>query len=307
MREMEIVPHPQIEGIHVFFNTVDYRTPHMHHEFELVWVVEETLRIRSDASDRTLGPGEWAVLCPDQVHELFCADKSCTFLCVQVSPHVLESFFPACARTRWDDPFPGGCLPDDVFAELKERVRTLARAYLERRPYYELCCAGQVCLVWHALLSQMSTHTVSAEEASQEAKRSARAQRLLRFVEENYKRRIRLSDFARAEGCSVNHMSFFVHRTLNQSFQQYVASVRFRCACRLMDEGWTRMTDVCVESGFSDYRYFTKAFRERLGVTPEEYCRRVNRPVRDGAVSPGPNSAERFYSREESLRLLEKL
>ena len=57
MREMEIVPHPQIEGIHVFFNTVDYRTPHMHHEFELVWVVEETLRIRSDASARTLGPG----------------------------------------------------------------------------------------------------------------------------------------------------------------------------------------------------------------------------------------------------------
>ena len=51
MREMEIVPHPQIEGIHVFFNTVDYRTPHMHHEFELVWVVEETLRCLPPAPD----------------------------------------------------------------------------------------------------------------------------------------------------------------------------------------------------------------------------------------------------------------
>ncbi len=271
-------------------------------------VEEETLRIRSDASARTLGPGEWAVLCPDQVHELFCADKSCTFLCVQVSPHVLERFFPACARTRWDYPFPGGCLPDDVFAELKERVRTLARAYLERRPYYELCCAGQVCLVWHALLSQMPTHTVSAEEASQEAKRSARAQRLLRFVEENYKRRIRLSVFARAEGCSVNHMSFFVHRTLNQSFQQYVNAVRFHCACKLMDAGRTRMTDVCIESGFSDYRYFAKAFRDRLGVTPEEYCRRAQPLVQDQTqLHHSIHSLERFYTREKSLELLKLL
>ena len=38
MEELEIVPQHQIDGMRVFVNTVEYRSPHFHPEWELLWV-----------------------------------------------------------------------------------------------------------------------------------------------------------------------------------------------------------------------------------------------------------------------------
>ena len=93
--------------------------------------------------------------------------------------------------------------------------------------------------------------------------------------------KIRLSDFARAERRSMSYLSHFVKEALGQSFQEYVNTVRFHCACKLIAAGQRRMLDVCVASGFSDYRYFSAAFQKRLGMTPEEYSRQPQSPVLD--------------------------
>lgn len=36
MNELEIIQHQQTEGLSLFLNTVDYRTPHLHSEWELI-------------------------------------------------------------------------------------------------------------------------------------------------------------------------------------------------------------------------------------------------------------------------------
>lgn len=66
------------------------------------------------------------------------------------------------------------------------------------------------------------------------------------------------------------------------------------------------MLDVCMEAGFSDYRYFTRAFRQHLGMTPEEYSRQSGRHQVDrGQLHHSIHSLERFYGAEDSLRILE--
>ena len=50
------------------------------------------------------------------------------------------------------------------------------------------------------------------------------------------------------------------------------------------------------------------AFRRRLGLTPEEYCRRAQPALQpETPVRPSADSTERFYSRRESLELLKQL
>ena len=45
MREVEIVEHLQIDGLRLFFDTVQYRTPHVHRELELVWLADGALEV----------------------------------------------------------------------------------------------------------------------------------------------------------------------------------------------------------------------------------------------------------------------
>jgi AraC-like DNA-binding protein len=118
-------------------------------------------------------------------------------------------------------------------------------------------------MMFHLLLSRMPNHELTAEQSASMDKRNARLKRLISFVDENFMDKIRLSDFAESEGCSMSYLSHFIKDTMNQTFQEYVTSVRVGCACKLIAAGGKRMLDVCMESGFSDYRYFSKAFRKQ--------------------------------------------
>ena len=181
------------------------------------------------------------------------------------------------------------------------------RAYLRRENQYALSCVGSCCLLFYRLLSRMPNHILTAEEAANMDRRNTRLKRLIRFVDENYMHKLRLSDFAAAEGCSMSYLSHFVKDTMNQTFQEYVLSVRLNCACHLMAAGGKRMLEICMESGFSDYRYFSRAFQKHFAMTPEAY----SRSRREEESLPGAHrsihSVERFYTREDSLRLLSQL
>ena len=162
-------------------------------------------------------------------------------------------------------------------------------------------------LLMYRLLAAAPHVLLTAEENAERERRNARLLRLIRFVDQNYMHKIRLSDFARAERRSMSYLSHFVKEALGQSFQEYVNTVRFHCACKLIAAGQRRMLDVCVASGFSDYRYFSAAFQKRLGMTPEEYSRQPQSPVLDEMqVHHSLHSLERFYSREKSLELLDR-
>jgi AraC-like DNA-binding protein len=66
------------------------------------------------------------------------------------------------------------------------------------------------------------------------------------------------------------------------------------------------MLDVCVDCGFSDYRYFTRAFRQYLGMTPEEYARRGQSANSSANIAHAPYPGEHIFTSEESLNYLMK-
>lgn len=307
MNEFEVIRYPQISGLTLFFDTVDYRTPHVHPEWELILILEHTLSVTCGQKRYLAQPGELMLFSPDLPHEFHRAGESCTFLCLQVSPRYLGQAFPAMDRLTVDDPVLCPWFSPEEYRTLKHSLWELMGAYLRREPCYELQCLGLSSLLLHLIFTHVPRRVLTAGEVSSRDKNNARLKRLIRFVDEGYMHKLRLSDFAAAEGCSVSHLSHFVKDTLNQSFQDYVTTVRFNCACKLIASGRRRMLDVCEESGFSDYRYFSRTFRKQTGLTPEEYSRQASHPRReDWEIRHSLYSLERFYDREQSLSLWER-
>lgn len=303
MNELEIIEYRQIEGLSAFINTVDYRTPHMHPEWELIWVLDCPLAVTCGQTSFVVQPNQIVLFSPNEPHEFHKVNQSSTFVCLQISSDVLPIGRQLVVKER----LPHEYLSDHAFGKLKEKIAAVMMAYLNRGENYALYCLGESCLIMYQLLSDLPTHVLSAEESASIDRRNARLKRLIRFVDENYMHKIRLSDFAEAEGCSMSHLSHFIKSAMNQTFQEYVNSVRFNRACELMATGERRMLDVCMESGFSDYRYFSRAFRQQYGMTPEEYSRYARKlQLESAVVHRSIHSMERFYAREDSLKILRK-
>lgn len=302
MNEMEIIEHGRIPGLTVFFNTVDYRTPHFHPECELIWILRNSLTVGFEGKTVQAEAGELLLFLPNHPHEFRKVTEGCTFLCLQVSPELLGLE----ADTVLEDVRLNGFLNDEEQRLVHSRLSGIMGAYLGGEPYARLQCLGQACLLFHFLLTHLPVRRLSPEERLTLHTRTERMSSLIRFVDENYMHKLRLSDFAEAEGFSVSYLSHFIRRTLNQSFQEYVNTVRVNCACKLMQDPGRKLTEISGESGFSDYRYFSAAFRKRFGMTPEQYRLSLKKPD-SVAVHHSIHSLERFYNEEQSKALLAAL
>lgn len=302
MSELEIIQHRQIEGLSMFINTVDYRTAHVHSEWELIWILDQPLSVNCDAQSFLVEPGQMIFFSPNEPHEFHKVTSGCTFLCLQISPKIL----PVMSQVILRDHLPHRWLEADEYTALQKNLAKLMEQYLLHSAHYSLYCVGQSQLILHQLLEKMPVRELTTEESVAIDKRNARLKRLIAFVDENYMQKIRLTDFAQAEGCSLSYLSRFIKDTLNQNFQAYVTSVRFNCACKLIAAGDMRMLDVCMESGFSDYRYFSREFQKNYGMTPEQYSQFAQKQqLEKAAVRHSLHSVERFYTREESLKILQ--
>ncbi len=304
MTEFEIVQHQQMNSISLFFNTVDYRTAHIHSEWELIWVLDQPLTVICGQQELLVSPGELVLFSPREPHEFRRKNKSCTFLCLQISPKILAD----ADQLSVDSVCLSSYLRSEDIQKLKVLLADFSMAYFMRKPNYKLLCNGNANLIMYQLLSALPCRRLSLEETESIDRRNARLMRLFRFVDENYMHKICLSDFAKLEGCSVSYLSHFVKDAIHQTFRDYVNSVRFHRACQLLAEGKRKMLDVCMESGFSDYRYFSRTFIKQFGMTPEQYSHQIAsaHPTKE-KLYHSLHSVERFYDPQESLALCESL
>ncbi len=301
--ELELVSHPQIPGVHLFFNTLDHRSLHVHADWELVWVLEEPLAVTCNGDTCTVPPGELVLFHPGHPHAFHKVHASCTFLCLQMDP----SAFPACQGLYVQDPLVSPHLTQEELDWLQQTLLALLRSYLQAPPLYQLDCLGHIHLILHLLLNRLPIRPASRQEEAEGQRRNGRLMRLLAFAEENYTHKIRLADFPRQERRSRSYISHFAREMLGQSFQDYVASLRFHHACHLISHTQKGMLEVCMEAGFSDYRYFSRMFQHHFSMTPQAYRQQAQPPHLPTSHAAGPGSSERFYSPEGSLQLLDQL
>ena len=109
MNELEIIRHSRIPGMTVFFNTVDYRTPHFHPEWELIWLLDNPMTVSGGGGSFRAEKGDLLLFQPSEPHELHKVEENCTFLCLQVSPELLRQHEKAIRQvdfllfcTGWD-------------------------------------------------------------------------------------------------------------------------------------------------------------------------------------------------------------
>ena len=155
MGEIEVVQHPQIDGLRMFFDTMEYRTSHFHREFELIWILSGRLEIRVEQLRLEASPGDMMLFNPGQTHEFYKLGESCTFLCVQISPELLERAYPAAGSIRFGQVALRNGFEPQPYRTLGRQLLNMTRQYLERPDGYSLYCVGQTHLLFRDLLSAL--------------------------------------------------------------------------------------------------------------------------------------------------------
>ncbi len=303
MIEYEIIEHDKIRDMRVFLNAIRMRSLHMHHDTELLFVIsgEGTVRIRNHGYE--LKKGDSILINAYESHEIISYGVPITFLIVQFSNHFLRDYFHAVRNTVFLDNDPKRCLSEKDYKTFTELILHLGRTYFSSEDLYELRCISDLSLILSLLYGSMKTEKLSDSEYSKRKKHNHRIDRIANYIDSNYQDQIRLSDIAGNEGITVTHLSHFISEHFGMTFQEYLKEKRLGCAVRLILDPSLTLSEVAGNSGFSELKYMTSAFREVFGMSPDEYRKRQSKISHTNKKA---DASEYIYPDREALAFLEQ-
>ncbi|MBQ0735444.1 helix-turn-helix domain-containing protein [Aquimarina celericrescens] len=94
---------------------------------------------------------------------------------------------------------------------------------------------------------------------------------IFNFVQQEFVRPIPLEEIADKVSMSVPGFCRYFKKITGKTFTQFVNEYRLVHAAKLLHEKQTSITDICYESGFSNFSHFNKLFKQFSGKTPSMY------------------------------------
>ena len=96
------------------------------------------------------------------------------------------------------------------------------------------------------------------------------------FLGEHAGESFTLTELARMASMSRSHFSRMFHTILGMPLREYIRSLRLEHAHHLLVSTPASLTAIAAETGFYDLPHFDKAFRQRVGMTPQGFRLRHN-------------------------------
>lgn len=91
------------------------------------------------------------------------------------------------------------------------------------------------------------------------------------YIHKNYFRQITLKDIANSAMVSESECLRCFNTVIHITPIRYLVDYRLRVSRHLLIESNLKIESICMDVGFQDFSYFTKAFKKMYGMSPREY------------------------------------
>lgn len=309
-REFEVIT-DKSTNYKVFLNIMKYRTPHLHLDYEIAYIMNGHLDLIYDEGEvYHLSPGDFMCINPYQIHE-FKSDDNVRMLFLQFNPSCFKSFFPQIQNMEFEYPIISAPIVDadyDVdtlssYKSAKNCLFELALSNMEQKQYWELKCNSLLSMFFYEIMCLAPHRNVSNTETSYAHNKATRMRHIADYIEEHLEDKILLTDIAEYEHLTMSYLSHFFKDNFRMSFQDYVTKLRCERARNLMLTTDLSLLDISLSCGFSDPKYFKSGFIKQYGSTPKEYRTNFdNQKLRSQQTSL--LTTQQMFSRQTSLVLL---
>lgn len=266
--EFEFIEHMGGMDIRMFIVTIFNRQTHFHSDIEILTPLEGSVMITSSNRRSLVEPGDFFIVNRNEAHSLVRTSDSNMLLALQFSPNFCREYYPQLSRLRiLQNHIVRQNMPR-LHAQLRANFTHMLRCMGEKQEGYQLSLMSALNAISSAIVRYGVYETQT--NASSEEKTRMRLASIIDYIQKNYTNNISLAELAEMENLDMSYLSHFIKNKLGITFREYVNRLRLERAADLVANTRMRMIDICIDCGYSDYRYLNKAFLEEFKMTPSQ-------------------------------------
>lgn len=136
----------------------------------------------------------------------------------------------------------------------------------------DLLMDADTCEALFAGFMEMYEDSVSAQNQDGKLDSEQYIDRITQYIENHISEQLTVGYLSRYFGISPTYLSQLFQKYRKQSPGNYIVAARMRIAKKILEEDDTMMIrDVAARVGYQDQFYFSRVFKNVVGVTPSEY------------------------------------
>ncbi len=97
------------------------------------------------------------------------------------------------------------------------------------------------------------------------------AVKIINYIHDNYMVPLTNKEIGEKFGFHPNYVSSIVKKSTGMPLHQYLSHLKLLHAASLLEEKGLSVTEVAQQCGFKDIYYFSRYFKNKMGVSPTEY------------------------------------
>jgi two-component system response regulator YesN len=122
-----------------------------------------------------------------------------------------------------------------------------------------------------AWISNALNDFIDSVYASQDAVKITQIKPAVDFIEANYDQPLTLADVAKAAYLSISRLAHLFKEQMGVTIIDYLTDVRIGHAKLLLLSTAKSCSRICFEVGYNNQSYFTRTFKEMVGMTPRQF------------------------------------
>lgn len=248
-----------------------YQMPyHWHEEHEIIHVRTGEFNLTLDGETFTLRAGDVAFIAAGQLHGgIPC---NCTYECIVFDMRLLLKCNDHCKqqisdirhhRLALQPVFPAG------HRVIRHTIPPMFDALRENCPGHELITLG--CLFqFVGECYKFGAHQPANPDAGDERK-VLQLKKVFELIESDYASHLTLDDLSSAVHMTPKYFCRFFRQATHRTPIDYLNYYRIEVACNQIAATDKTLTEIALDTGFSNQNYFTRLFRKYKGITPGQY------------------------------------
>lgn len=191
---------------------------------------------------------------------------------------------------------------NDTFSLIRKLSSQLMEALMNDTPQNHFFVKGYTYLLIGTLINTFPPEQIPNQDLQKSRKQDRILKQILKYSERNYSQKITMKELSELTGYNQTYLSTLFKKKIGIGYYEYLTRIRLRHGIHEMNKTSKSILDIALDTGFSDVKSFSAAFKKYFLQTPKQYRKEI-----EGETSPVIDELVRQYISAPNAVVADKL